>query len=140
MKKCILLEPKSAVKAFDTSTAAGDRLVYSIPFKCNLREIQLHVGNTEATAYVMALDKRVLAGSDSGRVEIDRISLPASNVQGKVYYVDETDFDRIELQPGDELVVETITASTATKAASVEILVDYNEELDANLSDKVRSA
>jgi hypothetical protein len=66
-----------------------------------------------ATAAVVALDRRITYGSDTGRVEIGRLTIPIGTAIGKVVWkeLDPTDFDI-----GDQMVLELITASTAGAA------------------------
>ncbi len=135
------LEPISGAKLIADSTATGDKIIYDIPYRCTFRQLQLHVGKTEATALIIAMDKRVLLGSDSGRVELDTITLPASNQQGKVYFLNGPDLAaRFEFVPGDQIVIEVTTASTGDKGASIELLVDRDAEVEANESDMTQVA
>jgi hypothetical protein len=85
---------------------------------------------------VVALDRRVLAGSDTGRVEIGRITLPIGTPAGKVVY---KDIDPVDLDIGDQLVFELITASTAGAAVLTAVMVP-RAETPANQSDAVKSA
>lgn len=88
------------------------------------------------TAAVVALDRRVLAGSDVGRVELARITIPVGLAAGKEVY---KDFDAVDLDMGDQLVIELITASTAG-AAVVSFNYIPRAETPANQGDAVLSA
>jgi hypothetical protein len=64
---------------------------------------------TTGVAAVVALDKRVTYGSDTGRVELGRITVPIGTAVGKTVYKDVM----ADIAPGEQLVVELVTASTA---------------------------
>lgn len=89
-----------------------------------------------ATAAVVALDRRVTAGSDTGRVELGRITIPVGTAAGKVVY---KDIEPVDVDMGDQLVLELVTASTAGSA-----VFSYNyiprAETPANQADAVLSA
>ena len=89
-----------------------------------------------ATAAVIAVDRRVTYGSDTGRVEVGRLTIPIGTAVGKVVWkeLDPTDFDI-----GDQMMIELITASTAGSAiVSVEFVPRSEHPL--NWGDSVKSA
>jgi len=85
---------------------------------------------------VVALDRRVLTGSDTGRVEIGRMTIPIGTPAGKVVY---KDIDAVDLDMGDSLVFELITASTAGAAVLSAIMIP-RAETPVNQTDAVKSA
>jgi hypothetical protein len=64
---------------------------------------------TTGVIAVAALDKRVTYGSDTGRVELGRLNIPIGTALGKTVYKDVI----ADVAPGEQLVIELITASTA---------------------------
>ena len=121
------LEQNSAVKLVATDSTA-DVLNYTAPFKCKIREIQAHVTGTEATACVIKFDKQPTAGSATGRGDGDlgSITFAASNLQGTVL-VDKP-ATRLTLEPGEQMVAQVTTASSADKAVVIHVLVDRIDE------------
>lgn len=113
-------------------SAAGDLAWLMVPYKCQLRRSAVLFTDTNATGGVYTVDQRVLAGSDSGRVELASITKPASNVQGKYYYEDPT--SSVVLNEGDELVLEGTAASGLVRAI---VLVERMPEVPANQADMV---
>lgn len=76
------------------------------------------------TTVVVSLDKRVTAGSDSGRVELATLSPTATVAQGKGVYFDLT--ARQEVNPGEELIFEAKTAAGVAATAHVFVeVVEY---------------
>ena len=69
--------------------------------------------DTLTTKAVIAFDRRVTYGSDTGRVEMGRVSIPDGAVAGAVYYVDipnGQDNDNGEVIAGGQVVAEIVTA------------------------------
>lgn len=89
----------------------GDKVIGNVLYPTTVFRLAILVTtDMTVTAAVIALDRRVLAGSDVGRVEVARITVPVAVGVGKVVY---KDFDPVDVDPGDQLVLELITASTA---------------------------
>jgi hypothetical protein len=88
------------------------------------------------TAGVVSLDRRVLAGSDTGRVELGQMTIPVGTAAGKVVY---KDIDPVDLDMGDQLVFELLTASTAGAAILTAVMIP-RAETPANQADAVKSA
>lgn len=88
------------------------------------------------TAAVLALDRRVTYGSDTGRVEIGRITLPVGTAIGKVVW---KELEPMDLDMGDQMVWELITASTAGGGV---LSVEYipRAEMPSNQPDAIKSA
>ena len=95
----------------------------------------LVVEGTDAGGATVKFDRRVLAGSDTGRGDGDvaTITIPASNQQGKVLY--EEPSSTLVLDAGDQVVVE-VTAESVTALNCVPFLefIDV-QEVSANQSD-----
>jgi len=86
---------------------------------------------------IIALDRRVLTGSDTGRVELGRITIPvATGAIGKVFY---KDIDPVDLDMGDQLVEELIQASTAGAVVFQPIWIP-RAETPVNQPDAIKSA
>lgn len=67
-------------------------------------------------ATTVNLDKRITAGSDTGRIAgTTPLVIPAGAAPGEVYYVDEND-GPIEINPGEEAVLEVTGAATSGNA------------------------
>lgn len=93
--------------------------------------------NTATAAAVVTVKKYVLSNSSSGAVTLGTITKPASNVQGKYYYLNLEDSD-IRFDCGDEIVFETTTdPSTSTLAECVLEYMDLPEKRE-NLADAVK--
>lgn len=105
------------LSGLDSSASAGDKFTHIFMQPVTITGMYVEVSGSDATAFVLALDKRVTIGSDTGRVELDRITLPASNQSGKQYFVK----GLFEVAAGQQIVVETITASTADKVNDIVI-------------------
>lgn len=126
--------------ATDDAAAAADGEVFTIPQKCSVIEAGVVVEGTENTTATIKFDKRILAGSDTGRGngDVGIIVLPASNVAGKVYY-DVAEAGDI-LEAGDQVVVEVTTASSGAKVFRPYLRLRPMDETNANQSDKVETA
>lgn len=85
---------------------------------------------------IVAVDRRVLAGSDTGRVEIGRLTIPSGTVAGKVVW---KDLPATDLDMGDQLVLELIQASTAG-GGILSIITIPRSETPMNQADAIKSA
>lgn len=123
-----------------SSNATGDKAIFTIPQKCEVVDARVTVEGTEATACVIAFDRRPLAGSDTGRgaADIGSIALTAANNQGKVFY--DLAARGVILDAGDQVVVEVTTASTAAKNFVAGLMLRYLPEVYANQLDMVETA
>ena len=120
------------------STSAADAGVLVIPFKCRIYRSQLVVTGTEATALVVKFDGTQNASGTRGDGDVGAITLPASNVQGSVYYDLVARGDIFEA--GDIITVQVTTGSTADKAVYAQVLVDYIPEVEGNDTNLVETA
>lgn len=114
----------------------GDKLSFSfaLPTKV-LRVVCTITTQNTVTAAVIALDRRPTYGSDTGRVEVKQVTMPIAAVVGKAVY--STLINQI-FQPGEQLMIELITASTAG-AAHIDIIVEQAWEEPLNLANGIQS-
>lgn len=96
---------------FDVNSAA-DKITFSIMDDMEIIECGLLIEGTDAGGATVKFDRRVLAGSDTGRGDGDvgEITIPASNQQGKVLF---EKVSGVELDAGDQVVVQ-VTAEGVT--------------------------
>jgi hypothetical protein len=120
-----LLFPGASATAGLAIATTGDKAVLPVPFKCELVQFAVVITDANANAAVVALDQRVTAGSDTGRVEVAEVSKPAENGQGKMYYQKPT--SRVVLDEGDEVVVEVKTAAASGVAWAMLIVREIPE-------------
>ena len=97
------------------SDSTGDKVIFSVPFKCEVVLVGVAVtgASTHATGFVLKFDKRPTAGSNTGRGDgdIGVLSKTAStNEQGKVLYERVGSTAPVMLDEGDEVVAELTTA------------------------------
>ena len=116
--------------------STGDKAIITVPFNCKVVACGLVVESAEASAAVVAFDKRVKAGSDTGRVDaaLAEIELPAADKQGKILYENKDDAG-LELEAGDQVVIECTTASAAEKLCVAFIEFVRLHEVRSNLAD-----
>lgn len=93
------------------AAVVGDKFVFNIYEPIMVVEFRLVVAgaityNTPSALAVVALDRRVTYGSDTGRVELGTITIPDAAPAGQQIYkaITPTNLDR-----GDQLVVEVKT-------------------------------
>jgi len=129
----------------DMDQATGDKGYFVIPFRCQVVLAGAVVTETCAggdSTPVVAFDKRPTAGSDSERGDADVANLVlATTAAGKVMYDEDAIGDILE--PGEEVVVELVTAAAGDgKAGHIRpfLLVEYLPETLANLADMVETA
>lgn len=76
-----------------------------------IRKIMAHVTTSPTvTATVITVRKRSARGITSGQVTIGTITIPVGATIGNIYY---KDLDSVKYEPGNELVFEVTTTSTA---------------------------
>lgn len=106
--------------------SAADALTVPVVKPINVYRFGVIVDSSTAsgTTLVLSLDKRVTAGTDTGRVELATLQPTATVAQGKGIYFDLT--GREEINPGEELIIEVKTAAgvAATGHVFVEV-VEY---------------
>lgn len=122
--------------------ATGDKVSIPIAFPMKVLRVGLMIQSADAGGASISFDKRITAGSDTGRVNngVASLVLPASNQQGKFLYKKLVDLTSVELACGDEIVVE-VTAEGAAASSFAVAIVEYLriQENPVNLSDAVAS-
>lgn len=98
-----ILAPVALQTVADKGTITCTGPITVLRFEC------LITTATTGVIGVVALDKRVTYASDTGRVELARISVPIGTAIGKTVYKDVN----ADINPGEQLVFELVTASTA---------------------------
>ena len=84
---------------------------------------------------VTKVDKRVTAGSDTGRGDGDVATInytSTTGAQGKVIYKDGLN---IEVSPGEELVFQVTDATPTAGAAHLVVYGEYRQEVPGNNTD-----
>ena len=128
----------------DCDQAPADILFFIVPFKCIVLLAGLLV--TEAcagatTTPVMKFDRRITAGSDTGRGDGDIANFVlGTTAAGKILY-DKAAVGTV-LMPGDEVVAELTVRATGTGAAGHVrpfLLVQYDPEVMANLPEMLET-
>jgi hypothetical protein len=127
----------------DLDQVAADVARILVPFKCEVVMAQLIITETCAgsTPGVVKMDRRVTAGSDSGRGDGDIGEFAmGTTAAGKVLY-DEVAKGTV-LNAGDEVVVQITTAPVTGPAGHFEpvLLVKPLSETKANQTDMVATA
>jgi hypothetical protein len=116
----------------------ADKLYWTpiVPTRLLFAVATVTTATTAADNAIIAFDKRITAGMDTGRVELDTLELAGGSPQGRVGYVQFATAPL--LVPGDELVVELLNASVAG-VAHVDLWVEQTWEVPANNPDMVVS-
>lgn len=122
-------------------SSTGDKASIRFVRQARLVSVGLLFENNDASASTTEIDKRVLAGSDTGRVNLATIEKPASDKQGK-YIKKELDESSPEVlvDCGDELVIECTVAAGASQLVSAHIEYLDIPENRANLADAEETA
>ncbi len=129
----------------DATQSAADVAVFDVPFNCSVQSAFLLVTATCAGADatpVVKYDKRPTAGSDTGRGDGDIAHFVLGTTAGGSALYD-ADGLRTSLEPGDQVVVQLVTAAAGVGAAGsfVPVLnVEYSPEMWANISAGVETA
>jgi len=125
-----------ALDAIATQTPATKAL-FRVLRPCTVYGIHALVTTAmTVTAAVVDFDRRITPGSDTGRIDqgVGRLTIPTTLAIGNVSYKDVT----VDLNAGDEIVLELVTASTAG-AAVFGMDVVARHEVPANQADMVAS-
>lgn len=120
--------------------STGDKAIFRVPpgnWDAILTAVAIEGTSSHATQAVATFDKRVLAGSDTGRVDafLGTFTKPAANVQGNVYYG--RPLSKKTLTVGMEVVFEVTVANGDAVAATPYVLVRDSPEAIGNLSKMV---
>jgi len=100
-------------------TSTGDKLVFSPTFPVDVYRYGVIITTDVAASnnVIIALDKRPVVKSDTGRVELSRFEITAAESgnadAGDLYY---KEIAPVQVNPGEELVVEVVDAATAGAA------------------------
>jgi hypothetical protein len=118
-----------------TFTSPADKAVWRVFAPITVLRIGYYVTTVMATTIpVVDFDRRITPGSDTGRVDqaLGRVTGPAvaTQVAGKVVYKEV----RVDLNAGDEVVFELVTAAASGAAIPV---MEYvaRHEVPANQAD-----
>ncbi len=104
--------------AIEIEAATGDKFTWTAFHPMQVSRVGVLVTvtidyDTITTACVVAFDRRVTYGSDTGRVEMGRVTIPQGTKAGTVIYVDipnGQDNDSGEVIAGGQVVCETVVA------------------------------
>jgi len=105
--------------ALDLETAAGDTTyIWTVEYPAIVVDFGIRVTvafdyDTLTTEGVVALDKRITAGSNTGRVEICRLSLPHGLAIGDIRTAPRARLGATarRVEPGEQLIVERVTTA-----------------------------
>lgn len=138
---CNYLVDFDDLEGIDMDQAAGDVAVFPIPFKCTVAFVALMVtevcaGSTSTP--VVKFDKRPTAGSDTARGDGDIGEINLLTSAPGVFMYDLAGI-KVELEPGEEVVVEITVASvgTPTGHARPVLVVHPRDEMWENLLNAV---
>jgi len=135
---CNYLVDYDDVEGIDMDQAAGDLAVFVIPCKCVVEyaaAVVTEVCAGTTSTPVVKFDKRPTAGSDTGRGDGDIGHLIlGTSVAGKFVY--DVAGRKTVLEPGQEVVLELITAAVGTPTGHIRpvLVVTPRDEMFANLS------
>lgn len=133
-----------AVPTADSWTATGDdTAIFDVTRPITVKRIGATVKTATVSSgnIIIDFDKRVLTGSDTGRVTsgVGRLTIPTAIAAGKVMYKDITPVD---LNVGDQVIVTVTTAAAGGGAAGGGTyffeFIDRHETM-ANQTDAVAS-
>lgn len=133
------------VLGIDATQSAADVAVFEIPFKCTVKAAFLQITETCAGADatpVVKFDKRPTAGSDTSRGDGDLGHFALDTSAAGVALYDPVGV-RTSLEPGNQVVVQLVTAAAGTGAdgSFVPLLVvEYSPETWANISAATETA
>ena len=126
------------VAGVDCDQAAGDVAIFNIPFKCSLHASQCQISEVCAgstSTPVVKLDKRPTPDDDTGRGDGDCGAFAfGTAAKGTVFEFRPT--SRVELNAGDQVVVQLVTAAVGTPTGHFRpsLLVQYDPEVQGNMA------
>jgi hypothetical protein len=113
----VAADPTNLISAADLGALAAGYQPFKI--KAIAAVVAEALGTADAT---VELDKRVTAGSDTGRTQQAVMTIPqATAAVGDVYYQDGLD---ITINPGEEAVVETDGGASTTGGVNVILFIE----------------
>lgn len=117
----------------------GDKCSFVVVSPMKIKSVGIVPLSADTGGATVKFDRRVKAGSDSGRVAgaCGTITVPASDQQGKVLNEDQAASADLQLDAGDEIVVN-VTAEGAAANSFFKPYVEYYRVVEsaANQSDK----
>lgn len=119
-------------------TSTGDKARWSPGFKkARIRGIGIAINAAPGDAGVVKFDKRPTFGSDTNRGDgdVEIINLATTHAAGAIIYTR----CNVQVNPGQEVVMEVTDASANVNAAKCSLLVEYDEEQPANISAMVET-
>ena len=134
----IQLDPMSA--AGQAITTTGDKLFWAPSQPCYIRQFigTVTTATTAADPATIALEKRITAGSDTGRVTtgVPAITIPGGTAAGASYYKANLSF---LVSPGEQIVLK-VTDASAAGAVTFSMLVELSPQVPGNVAAMVASA
>lgn len=125
-------------KTADNLGATGDDLVLDVTMPITVLRVGAIITTVLVGAATVAFDRRITTGSDTGRVNGLNaagdavLTIPTATAAGKVVYDDVS----VDLNPGDQIVVE-VTAAATSGGARYFVEAVARHEIAANLTDMV---
>lgn len=131
----------NVLTASGLTLTAGDKLFWTPGYaSIVIRWMSLTVTTAiqAADQAVVAAEKRITAGSDTGRVTsgVPTVTVPGGTAAGKCYYKHNLAF---QVNAGEEIVIK-VTDATAAGAAHVNIGYELSPNLPSNNANMVASA
>ena len=124
----IAADPTNLVTAADLASLAAGYQPFVI--RAMAAVVIETLGTADAT---VELDERVTAGSDTGRVNHQIMTIPqATAAVGDVFYIDGLN---VQIDPGEEAVIETDGGATTTGGVSVTLFIEPKWEVPGNNTD-----
>lgn len=119
----------------------GDKCSFVISSPIKVKSVGIVPLSADTGGATVKFDRRVKAGSDSGRVAgaCGTLTIPASDQQGKVLYEDQAASADLQLDAGDEIVVN-VTAEGASANAFFKPFVEYYRVSENRVNESDASA
>lgn len=120
---------------FDVNTAADKATLYAPMFKSRVHLAAVSIAGTDAGGATIKFDRRITAGSDTGRGDGDAgvVIIPASNCAGLVKQ--DNSARGLIINPGDQIVVEVTAEGVAALNVCAQLWLVYEPEEVGNLTD-----
>ena len=121
--------------------AAADKATFIMPmFRTILYQVGVLCTTADAGGATVKFDRRILAGSDTGRGDGDAgvVVIPAADRSGK--FLIDTAFRGLAIQPGDQIVMEVTAEGVSANAfAFGAVWLQYDPEVVGNLGDVIET-
>lgn len=121
-------------------TSTGDKARWSPGFRPYVvRAVSIQLNAAPGDAGVVKFDKRITFGSDTGRGDGDVaiVNLATAHPAGESIYKGGLN---VEIQPGQEVVMEVTDASASVNGAKAILLVEPRPEQPANVAGMTASS